>query len=263
MRSELNSFHLVDPSPWPLVTSTSILMSATGAVMYFHGYGGSVLWLLVGFLFLTVSIYYWLRDVIREGTYEGQHVSIVQKGFRFGFMLFIISEVMFFFGFFFGYFWLSFGGAVEAGGVFPPVGIVPISSGEIPLLNTLILLSSGASITWAHHGMISGSRRETILGLIVTIVLAVLFTSLQGYEYLHGSFNISDGLYGSTFYMLTGFHGLHVIVGTIMIIVTFVRVIGYEQTREHHFNLELAAIYWHFVDVVWLFLFVALYIWGC
>lgn len=262
MKTEKNSFHLVDPSPWPLIMSTSIGMTATGAVMYMHNYGGGIIMLGIGIMFIAGSAGYWFRDIIREGTYEGQHTSIVQGGFRQGVILFIVSEILFFFGFFFAYFWLSFGGSVEVGSVFPPVGIESMNAWEIPLLNTLILLSSGASITWAHHSIVVGNRTEAILGLVVTIILAVLFTGLQGYEYMHAGFKISDSVYGSTFYMLTGFHGLHVIVGTIMIIVTTIRVFRYEQTSQHHFGFELSAWYWHFVDVVWLFLFVIVYIWG-
>jgi len=249
-------------SPWPLVVSTGIGLSTTGAVMTMHGYQGNLLVLGFGFLLVCLSVGIWLRDVIREGTYEGQHTSLVQSGFRLGFMLFVVSEIMFFFGFFFGYFWLSLGVTVETGSVFPPVGIVAMESFEIPFLNTLILLASGGSITWAHHGLIVGDRKEVLVGLLITISLAIVFTGLQVYEYLHGSFSISDGLFGSTFYLLTGFHGFHVIIGTVMIVVVLFRVFTYEQTSHHHFNLELAAIYWHFVDVVWIFLFICIYVWA-
>jgi len=169
---------------------------------------------------------------------------------------------MFFFAFFWAFFWSSFAANVEIGSVWPPSGITPVSAMEIPFLNTLILLSSGASVTWAHHAMIIGNRRETILGLIMTILLAILFTVLQLFEYTSGSFSISDGVYGSTFYMATGFHGFHVILGTIMLMVSFVRVLKYEFTRQHHVGFEASIWYYHFVDVVWLFLFITIYVWG-
>jgi len=261
-KTEKTPFHLVDPSPWPFVTSTGAFVLTSGTVMYMHGYeyGGTVA--SVGMIFLVSSMVIWFRDVIREGTYEGHHTSLVQTGFRMGMMLFIVSEGMFFFAFFWAFFWSSFGATVEIGSVWPPVGIKPVSEWEIPFLNTMILLSSGASITWSHHAMVCGNRRETLYGLVVTIVLALIFTGLQGFEYLNGDFHISDGIYGSTFYMATGFHGFHVILGTIMLSVALWRVYKYELTRQHHFGFEAGAWYWHFVDVVWLFLFVSIYVWG-
>lgn len=260
MKTEKNPFHLVDPSPWPIVTSIGAFALTSGGVSYMHGFGGGLLG--IGLVMLISGMCIWFRDIIREGTYEGQHTSLVQMGFRTGMLLFIVSEVMFFFAFFWAYFWSSFSAGVEIGGVWPPVGIRPVSEFEIPFLNTLILLSSGASVTWSHHAMIVGNRRETIIGLVLTIILASIFTGLQVFEYTHGEFSISDGIYGSTFYMATGFHGFHVIIGTIMLCVSLMRVVRYEVTKQHHFGFEAGAWYWHFVDVVWLFLFVAVYCWG-
>lgn len=260
-RTERSAFHLVDSSPWPLVVSTAVLILTSGSVIYMHGYG-SVKLLGLGLIFLLLGMYYWLRDVIREGTYEGQHTSVVQRGLRLGMILFILSEVMFFFGFFFAYFWSALGATVEVGSVWPSIGIIPLNAWEIPALNTGILLASGATITWAHHALIIGDRGVVLDALLATISLAIIFTCLQVYEYMSGSFTISDSAYGSTFYMLTGFHGFHVIIGTLMIIVTALRVWKYELTKQHHFGFEGSAYYWHFVDVVWLYLFVILYVWG-
>ena len=228
--------------------------------MYMHGYelGGEILSL--GLVLLLVSMGVWFRDIIREGTYEGQHNSMVQIGFRVGVILFIVSEIMFFFGFFWSFFWSSFGATVEIGSVWPPVGISSVNAWELPLLNTMILLSSGCSVTWAHHAMIVGDRSGAVKGLLLTIGLALLFTGIQGFEYVSGSFSISDGVYGSTFFMATGFHGFHVIIGTVMLCVSLWRVLKYEYTRQHHFGFEAAAWYWHFVDVVWLFLFICVYV---
>ena len=260
MRTERNSFHLVDSSPWPLVVSSGILLLMTGLVVWMHSYGGGLLTVLLGFLVLVWGVFFWLRDVVRESTFEGQHTMIVQYGLRLGFGLFIVSEVMFFFGFFFSYGWLVLGSGVEGGGVYPSVGVVVLDSLEIPLLNTLILLTSGGTVTWCHHGLLSKSRTEGLSGLLVTVSLGLVFLSLQIYEYCEGVVCMSDGIYGSLFYLITGFHGLHVLIGVVMLMVSLLRVWYYEQTDRRHFNFEIAAVYWHFVDVVWLFVYIFIYL---
>lgn len=259
-KTEKNPFHLVDPSPWPIVVATGAFGVTTGGVLYMQGYTSSVL--SIGMVFMLVGMGMWFRDIIREGTLEGQHTSIVQVGLRFGMLLFIASEVMFFVAFFWGFYWASLAPVPEIGGIWPPKGIEVMKAWEVPFLNTLILLGSGVSVTWAHHGIVAGNRREAISGLVVTIILAIIFTGLQVFEYMSAGFNISDGIYGATFYMATGFHGFHVIIGTIMLCISLFRVWKYELTRQHHFGFEAAAWYWHFVDVVWLFLFVSIYWWG-
>lgn len=261
-KTERTGYHLVDPSPWPLVVATGAFSGATGGVLYMQGfdYGGIVLGL--GLSLLVSGMTMWFRDIIRESTYEGHHTSMVQVGIRMGMILFIVSEVKFFVAFFWAFFWGSVSPVVEIGSVWPPKGIEVMNPWEVPFLNTVILLASGGSVTWAHHGIVAGSRRDAIGGLMVTVILAIIFTGLQGYEYMTAPFSISDGIYGSTFYMATGFHGFHVIVGTIILIVSLVRVYKYEVTKEHHFGFEAGAWYWHFVDVVWLFLFVSIYWWG-
>jgi len=258
--TEKNLYHLVDKSLWLLVVSTGVFGLTTGAVLYMHGHGGSVM--LMGLILMLGGMGVWFRDIGRESTLEGQHTSIVQVGLRMGMMLFIISEVMFFVSFFWGYFWMSVSLVLEIGSVWLLKGIEVINAWEILLLNTVILLSSGASVTWAHHSMIGGAKGETITAMLVTIGLAILFTILQGFEYVSGGFDISDGIYGSTFYMTTGFHGLHVILGTIMLILSTWRIKEDEVTRQHHFGFESSVWYWHFVDVVWLLLFVSIYWWG-
>jgi len=230
--------------------------------MYFHGFNGGGSFLIFGLVFLFSTMFLWWRDVIREGTFEGQHTSIVQLGLRFGIILFIVSEIIFFFAFFWSFFWASLAPVPEIGAVWPPRGIQTLNAWEVPFLNTVILLSSGASVTWAHHAIISGNRKEAILSLIITICLAVVFTLLQLFEYSNAQFTISDGIYGSTFYIATGFHGFHVFIGTCFLTVCLVRLLQYHFTKQHHFGFEAAAWYWHFVDVVWLFLFVSIYWWG-
>jgi len=255
-------FHIVDPSPWPLMTAIATFMVTTGAAMWFHFYTGGGFLLSLGLVFLIGVLACWWRDVVREGTYQGHHTSVVQKGLRIGMLLFILSEVMFFAGFFWAFFHSSLAPTVELGCVWPPYGIDVINPWEVPLLNTAILLLSGCTVTWAHHALIKGDRSETLRALGLTIFLAVLFTGFQAHEYVEADFSISDSIYGSTFYMATGFHGLHVIIGTLFIAVGTYRVYAYHFTREHHFGFEAAAWYWHFVDVVWLFLFVTMYWWG-
>lgn len=262
MKFQRHTYHLVDPSPWPLIGSLSAFILTNGSVLYFHSfkYGGYIT--LLGLFLVIATMIVWWRDVIREATFEGHHTKVVQQGLRYGVILFIISEVMFFFAFFWAYFHSSLAPTIEIGSIWPPEGIHPFNPWDVPLLNTLILLTSGITVTWAHHAILIGVRYQAIYALILTIILAVLFTMLQIFEYQEASFDISDGIYGSTFYLATGFHGFHVIVGTIFLFVCLLRLINYHFTTAHHFGFEAAAWYWHFVDVVWLFLFVSIYWWG-
>jgi cytochrome c oxidase subunit 3 len=262
MTTQKHPFHLVDPSPWPLVTATAAFITATGFVLYIHNFSGGGSLFFFGFVFLLVSMGIWWRDIIREGTFEGQHSSIVQLGLRYGIILFIVSEVIFFFGFFWAFFWASLAPVPEIGSVWPPKGIEVLKAFEVPFLNTAILLLSGSSVTWAHHALVVGSKKESIVALAITVLLAILFTLLQALEYYSANFTISDGIYGSTFFIATGFHGFHVLVGTCFLVVCFFRILAYHFTKQHHFGFEAAAWYWHFVDVVWLFLFVSIYWWG-
>ena len=262
MSIQKHPFHLVDPSPWPLVASLSAFSSTFGGVMYMHGYTGGGNLLALGLFMILYSMFVWWRDVVREATYQGHHTSFVQLGLRYGMILFIVSEVMFFVAFFWAFFHSSLAPTIEIGAIWPPKGIQPLNPWEVPFLNTVILLSSGAAVTWAHHAILAGHRQQAIVGLIFTVVLAVTFTGLQVLEYLEAPFTISDGIYGSTFYLATGFHGFHVFIGTVFLFVCLLRLVNFHFTKKHHFGFEAAAWYWHFVDVVWLFLFVAIYWWG-
>ena len=260
--SQMHGFHIVDPSPWPLVTATSAFMLTSGTVGYMHGYVDGFMGAGIGMRTRLLSMGFWFRDITREGTFEGHHTAVVQMGLRMGMLLFIVSEVMFFFAFFWAFFWSALAPVPEIGSTWPPKGIAVLSAWDIPFLNTRILLSSGAAVTWAHHSMVEGDREGGIDGLMVTVRLAIAFTGLQGIEYRTADFTLADGIYGSTFYMATGFHGFHVFVGTCILAVCRVRLFKYHFTAEHHFGFEAGAWYWHFVDVVWLFLFVAIYWWG-
>jgi len=209
-----------------------------------HSYIIGSVTLITGIYIVGYTMVYWWRDVIREGTFEGNHTLFVQYGLRYGMALFIASEIMFFFAFFWGFFASSLAPTVEIGSIWPPLGIDVFNPFEVPLLNTLILLLSGSSVTWAHHSITSNHRQEAIVSLVVTILLAGAFTSFQVFEYLDAFFNISDGIYGSTFYMATGFHGFHVIIGTTFLCVCLYRLIHCHFTKEHHFGFEAAAWYW-------------------
>ena len=260
--TQKHPFHLVDPSPWPLVASLGAFAMTSGGVLYMHKYIGGSRLFLTGFFITLYVMYTWWRDIVREGTFEGQHTIDVQKGLRMGMILFIVSEVMFFFAFFWAFFHSSFSPVFQIGGVWPPEAIEVIDAAGIPLLNTFYLLTSGVTVTWAHYAIILGDKEDSIRGLIATLFLAVLFTCVQVFEYYESSFSISDSVYGSCFYMATGFHGFHVFIGTCFLFICTVRIIYNHFTKEHHFGFEAAAWYWHFVDVVWLFLFVTVYWWG-
>jgi cytochrome c oxidase subunit 3 len=257
-----HSYHLVDPSPWPIMAALGAFMLTLGGVLYMHKFVGGWSLFATGFSTILYVMYVWWRDVVREATFEDTHTVAVQKGLRLGMILFILSEVMFFVAFFWAFFHTSIAPVFNIGGVWPPKAITTISAYTIPLTNTFILLTSGATVTWAHHALLVRAKRHTLVALLLTLVLAVLFTCLQGFEYINAPFNISDGVYGSCFYLATGFHGFHVFVGTVALFVSFIRIILNHFTNKHHFGFESAIWYWHFVDVVWLFLFINVYWWS-
>jgi cytochrome c oxidase subunit 3 len=257
-----HSWHLVDPSPWPLVASLGAFFMTSGTVLYMNKFLGGGQLALLGFFLVLYVMYTWWRDIIREATFEEQHTVSVQRGLRLGMILFIVSEVMFFFAFFWAFFHSSLSPAFNLGGVWPPEAIQTIQTSGIPLTNTFFLLSSGATITWAHHAVLVRAKKQAIIGLLFTILLATIFTLLQGMEYVEAPFNINDSVFGSCFYMATGFHGFHVFIGTCCLIVSLLRIVYNHFTSTHHFGFESAAWYWHFVDVVWLFLFITIYWWG-
>ena len=263
-----HDYHLVDPSPWPIYVSFSTLVLAFGAVYYFHS---KALWLLlIGFALVIYGAFMWWRDVVEEAEFQGHHTPVVQIGHRYGMVLFIASEVMFFVAWFWAYFDASLypGEAIQysrtelTGGHWPPQGIETFDPWHLPLINTLILLTSGTTVTWAHHALLEDNREELKWGLVLTVALGALFTVFQVYEYQHAAFGFSGHIYGATFYMATGFHGFHVLVGTIFLLVCLLRALNGGFTAKQHFGFEAAAWYWHFVDVVWLFLFVVIYIIG-
>nr|AIM19515.1 cytochrome c oxidase subunit III [Tettigades auropilosa] len=253
-------FHLVDHSPWPLTGSIGALTLMSGMVMMFHMYMYDLL--IIGVLLLIFTMIQWWRDISREGTFQGLHTNIVVKGLKIGMILFIVSEILFFISFFWGFFHSSLSPVMEIGMLWPPLGIKPFNPMQIPLLNTMILLCSGITITWSHHSLMEGKHSECLISMIITVILGIYFTSLQVYEYYDAPFCISDSIYGSCFFMSTGFHGIHVIIGTTFIFICFIRQLKFHFSSTHHFGFEAAAWYWHFVDVVWLFLYMSIYWWG-
>ena len=276
-----HDYHLVNPSPWPLVASVAVTVMMIGAVIWMKGLFGlpeGTSWVFFGGLAMVLySMFGWWGDVIKESR-AGDHTPVVSIGLRYGMVLFIASEVMFFAGFF----WMFFEMAIwnesrtlssvievqEAWSSWPPVGVETLDAWHLPFLNTVILLLSGTTVTWAHHALQQGDRKATKIGLALTVALGVLFTAIQGYEYYHiihenlffSPDAMNSGLYGSLFFIATGFHGFHVLIGTLFLLVCLLRVMAGQMTPQKHFGFEAAAWYWHFVDVVWLFLFAFVYV---
>nr|QYC35486.1 cytochrome c oxidase subunit III [Cyphonocerus sanguineus klapperichi] len=260
MSNKNHSFHLVEVSPWPLLESLSVMTMMMSLIKWFHFYDNSLL--LISMINTILIAYQWWRDISRESTFQGLHTINVAMGLRWGMILFITSEVLFFFSFFWSFFHSSLSPSIELGMIWPPVSITPFNPIQIPLLNTLILISSGISVTWAHHSLMENNYKESIYGLMITISLGLWFSILQAYEYFESPFTIADSVYGSTFFVATGFHGLHVIIGTLFLSVCLYRQMVNHFSSIHHFGFEAAAWYWHFVDVVWLFLYISVYWWG-
>ena len=259
---QAHPFHLVNPSPWPIFTSSILLSLTTTGVLTMHGFNSAFYFFFLALFLLVYSMALWFRDIISEATYMGNHTLAVQKGLNLGVGLFIVSEALFFLAIFWTFFHSALSPNIEIGTQWPPMGTQAINPLELPLLNTVILLSSGITVTYAHHSLIEGNRSGTLYGLVFTIILALIFTALQGIEYSVSSFTISDSVFGSCFYFGTGFHGLHVIVGTIFLATGLWRMLAYHLTENHHLGFEAGILYWHFVDVVWLFLYVSVYYWG-
>jgi cytochrome c oxidase subunit III len=269
-----HDYHLVDPSPWPFIASISAFIMAIGAVMTMKSL--SLLGLKLGPLLLGAGLigvlyvmYAWWSDVVKEAD-QGDHTRVVQMHHRYGMIMFIASEIMFFVAWFWAYFDASiysneaiqYARVEKLGGVWPPKGIEVFNPWHLPLLNTLILLTSGTTVTWAHHALLNGDREGLKKGLWATVILGALFTAVQMYEYGHAAFGFSGHIYGATFFMATGFHGFHVLIGTIFLSICLIRAYREHFTPQQHLGFEFAAWYWHFVDVVWLFLFAAIYLWG-
>ncbi|MGO4447306.1 cytochrome c oxidase subunit 3 [Phyllobacterium sp. TAF24] len=275
-----HDYHIIDPSPWPFLGSVGAFVMAIGGIAYMRYHNGGELhlfghnlaqpWLfLIGLAIVLYTMFGWWSDTIKESK-EGHHTRVVSLHLRYGMIMFIASEVMFFVAWFWAFFDASlYPGEAEqvaraafTGGIWPPKGIEVLDPLHLPLYNTIILLLSGTTVTWAHHALIHNDRKGLISGLTLTVLLGMLFSFVQGYEYAHAPFAFKDSIYGATFFMATGFHGFHVIIGTIFLLVCLLRSMRGDFTPQKHFGFEAAAWYWHFVDVVWLFLFFSIYVWA-
>jgi cytochrome c oxidase subunit 3 len=260
-----HDYHILPPDLVPLMTTIGAFTFTSGMVLFMHDMAGGHVVPWAGLALLLAAMFSWFNKIVNEA-HAGDHTPVVQLHQRYGMILFIASEVMFFVGWFWAFFDFSLFPSTlvkEIGGQWPPKGMEAVLDAfDLPLLNTVILLLSGTTVTWAHHSLIHGDRDGLKKGLWLTIILGVLFSSLQAFEYAHAPFPFGQNTYGSAFYMATGFHGFHVIVGTIFLAVCLARSYRGDFTPKQHFGFEAAAWYWHFVDVVWLFLFVCIYVWG-
>jgi len=275
-----HDYHIIDPSPWPFIGSVGAFVMAIGGVAWMQDLKGNEFPLFginlaspwpffIGLAIVLYTMFSWWSDTIKE-SHEGYHTPVVSLHLRYGMILFIASEVMFFVAWFWAFFDASlFPGETQqfardafTGGVWPPKGIEVLDPFHLPLYNTIILLLSGTTVTWAHHALLHDDRKGLVNGLILTVALGALFSLVQAYEYIHAPFGFQDSIYGATFFMSTGFHGFHVLVGTIFLLVCLIRAMKGDFTSKQHFGFEAAAWYWHFVDVVWLFLFANIYVWA-
>ena len=263
-----HDYHMVEPSPWPFVMSVAVLIMAMGGIFWMHHWTPWVF--VIGLIGVLYTMYAWWSDVIKEANNGVDHTPVVQMHHRYGMMLFIASEIMVFFGFFWAYFdgffrlddVEQYARVAATGGIWPPTGIELFDPFHLPLFNTLILLTSGTTVTWAHHALLEGDRKGLRWGLVLTVALGVLFTCTQLLEYSEAGFAFAGTMYGGTFFMATGLHGFHVFIGTVFLAVCLIRAERGDFTPERHLGFEFAAWYWHFVDVVWLFLFASIYVWG-
>nr|YP_009470464.1 cytochrome c oxidase subunit III [Rhadinosa nigrocyanea]AVF96879.1 cytochrome c oxidase subunit III [Rhadinosa nigrocyanea] len=258
--SKNHPFHLVDYSPWPLLGSLNALVLFSGLIKWFHLNNMNLM--MMGLMVMMMIMIQWWRDITRESTLQGNHTYEVVSGMRWGMILFIISEIFFFISFFWSFFHSSLTPSIELGMNWPPMGISVFNPLEIPLLNTMILLSSGITITWSHHSLMENNFNQANQSLLLTIILGAYFSMLQAWEYYEAPFTIADSVYGSSFFMATGFHGLHVLIGTTFLLIMLLRLMSLHLNNKHHFGFEAAAWYWHFVDVIWLFLYISIYWWG-
>lgn len=253
-------FHIVDYRPWPLINSINLINMLCIALIYIKNYE-NINYLLSTLIILLYSIFLWWRDITRERTFQGNHTYMVYNGLKIRIILFISREIIFFLRFFWRFFHFRLAPELELGNNWPPQGILIINPYHIPLLNTALLLRSGVTVTWAHYSILSKKYYTSIFSLILTILLGIRFSFLQYFEYQITEFSLNDGVFGSVFFITTGFHGLHVLIGTTFLIVNLRRLIKIHFNNNHHFSFEAAAWYWHFVDVVWIYLYIFIYWW--
>lgn len=280
LHAKNHDYHIIDPSPWPILGSIGALVMAIGGIGWMQHINGNEFSLLgiplsnpwgfwIGVAIVLYTMFGWWSATIKEA-HEGHQTRVVSIHLRYGMIMFIISELFFFVAWFWVFFDASLfpndaeqvARAAYTGGIWPPKGIEVLNPWHLPLYNTVILLLSGTTLTWAHHALLKNERKGLVCGLILTVALGVLFSFVQAYEYIHAPFDFKDSIYGATFFMATGFHGFHVFIGTVFLTVCLIRAMRGDFTPKQHFGLEAAAWYWHFVDVVWIFLFATIYVWA-
>ena len=268
-----HDYHLLSPSPWPIIGAFSAFLMALGAIHWMHPetflsfLPAKSLLFWIGLAAVLYTMLGWWREVVDESVHKKEHTPVIKLGLRYGMVLFIASEVMFFVAWFWAYFHGAFFPTEAMGHVWPPKGVETFDPWHLPFMNTVILLLSGTTVTWAHHALLEGDRKGVVQGLAVTVVLGVFFSFVQAYEYSHAAFTFGGNeaganFYAGTFFMATGFHGFHVFVGTVFLLICLIRAYKGHFTPKSHFGFEAAAWYWHFVDVVWIFLFASIYVWG-
>nr|YP_010296009.1 cytochrome c oxidase subunit III [Polistes hebraeus]AKG64600.1 cytochrome c oxidase subunit III [Polistes jokahamae]UMB50751.1 cytochrome c oxidase subunit III [Polistes hebraeus] len=260
MHKTNHPYHMVTISPWPLILSLNLMFLLISIIKMFYQF--QIYLLILSLMNTNLILFQWWRDVTREGTYQGMHTNNMMKNLKMGMILFIISEIFFFISLFWTYFHASLSPNIEIGNLWPPKNIIMLNPYSIPLLNSIILISSGMTITWSHHNLLNNKHSMSIKTLIQTIILGVFFTLCQIHEYFETSFTIADSIFGSIFFLTTGFHGMHVIIGTIFLFVCLIRMINNHFSKIHHFGYEAAIWYWHFVDIVWLFVYTWIYWWS-
>nr|QNV11731.1 cytochrome c oxidase subunit III [Hydropsyche fulvipes] len=256
-----HTFHLVNYSPWPLTSALGTMFFMLSMIKWFKEFNFNYL-MPISLMIIIITMIQWWRDISRESTFQGLHTIQVNFNMRWGMILFITSEIFFFFSFFWSFFHSSLSPNVELGSIWPPMNIQMFNPFHIPFLNTLILLISGISVTWSHQCLLENKLLEAFKSLLITIFLGVYFSMIQMYEYIQAPFSIADSVFGSTFFVATGFHGLHVLIGTLFLMVCSYRMFKNHFSMNHHFGFEAASWYWHFVDVVWIFLFTFMYWWN-
>lgn len=262
LKTRKHLFHILPTNPWPLFVGIGLFFFTSALTFYMHGIYETSIIFCVAFIILFKSCYTWVKDIISEATYNGDHTIAVQTGITWGFLLFLLSEVMLFFGFFWAFFHSSLSPSILIGSTFPPIGLVIIPPLLFPLYNTCLLLLSGITVTWLHKAINLKSYKESIDAFFLTIFLGFCFFILQMLEYYESPFDFNSSIYGCTFFMLTGLHGFHVFVGILCLIFSYLRLIANHYTNTHHNGLLFAIWYWHFVDIIWIFLYIVIYLYG-
>lgn len=260
MINKFHPYHIVEVRPWPIKGAVATFLILSSIVAWFQF--NSIFYFFSSLIILLLIAFEWWKDLIRESKNQGFHNIKVINGLKIGIILFITSEVIFFFSFFWAYFHRSTRPNIEIGQTWPPFYINSFNPINVPLLNTIILLSSGVSVTWSHHSIISNLKLQSFTRLLITILLGIYFSSLQAIEYIQSEFSIADSIYGASFFIATGFHGIHVLIGTSFLIFILIRLNRIDYSITHITGFEIAAWYWHFVDVVWLFLYLSIYWWS-